>query len=114
MFFWGSGGGSPEFVLLHGGAVVVAARGKIALATEIALASSAQVAVFLIPAVALIAWLIDPLSLAFREIEIGAVAVAVAITAALLADGRSSRLKGLILIAVYVGVAVVFFNAGDR
>ena len=40
----------------HGGAVVVAARGKIKLATEIALASSAQVAVFLIPAVALLAW----------------------------------------------------------
>ena len=36
----------------HGGAVVVAARGKIKLAAEIALASSAQVAVFLIPAVA--------------------------------------------------------------
>ena len=35
----------------HGGAVVVAHRGKIALAAEIALASAAQVAVFLIPAV---------------------------------------------------------------
>src|ERR687883_870489 len=34
----------------HGGAVVVAARGNIALAAEIALASSAQVAVFLVPA----------------------------------------------------------------
>ena len=34
--------------------VVVAARGKIRLAAEIALASSAQVAVFLIPAVALL------------------------------------------------------------
>jgi len=98
----------------HGGAVVVAARGKIKLAAEIALASSAQVAVFLIPAVALIAWPIDPLSLAFREIEIITVAVAVAVTAALLADGRSSRLKGVILIALYVGVAVVFFNAGER
>ena len=38
----------------HGGAVVVAARGKIKLAAEIALASRAQVAVFLIPAVALL------------------------------------------------------------
>ena len=45
----------------HGGAVVVAHRGKIALAAEIALASAAQVAVFLIPAVALLSWLIDPL-----------------------------------------------------
>ncbi|MEX0849971.1 MAG: calcium/proton exchanger, partial [Gaiellaceae bacterium] len=46
----------------HGGAVVVAFRGKIALAGEIALSSAAQVAVFLIPAVALLSWLIDPLA----------------------------------------------------
>ena len=38
----------------HGGAVVVARRGKVKLAAEIALASAAQVAVFLIPAVALL------------------------------------------------------------
>jgi len=42
----------------HGGAVVVAWRGKVKLAAEIALASAAQVAVFLIPAVALLSWLI--------------------------------------------------------
>ncbi len=47
----------------HGGAVVVARRGKVKLAAEIALASAAQVAVFLIPAVALLSWLIDPLAL---------------------------------------------------
>ena len=35
----------------HGGAVIVAYRGKIKLAAEIALSSAAQVAVFLIPAV---------------------------------------------------------------
>jgi Ca2+:H+ antiporter len=98
----------------HGGAVVVAARGKIKLAAEIALASSAQVAVFLIPAVALLALLIEPLALALREVEIAALAVSVVITSILLADGRSSRLKGVILIAVYVGVAVAFFAAGDR
>jgi len=98
----------------HGGAVVVAARGKIKLAAEIALASSAQVAVFLIPAVALIAWLIEPLALAFRAVEIGALAVSVVVSAIVLADGRSSRLKGVILIAVYVGAAIAFFVAGDR
>ena len=62
----------------HGGAVVVAARGKIKLAAEIALASSAQVAVFLIPAVALLALLIEPLALSLRQVEIGALAVSVA------------------------------------
>ena len=98
----------------HGGAVVVAARGKIKLAAEIALASSAQVAVFLIPAVALLALLIEPLALSFRKVEIGALAVGTIVTSLLLADGRSSRLKGVILIAVYIGVATAFYVAGDR
>ena len=98
----------------HGGAVVVAARGKIKLAAEIALASSAQVAVFLIPAVALLALLIEPLALSFRKVEIAALAVGVVVTSILLADGRSSRLKGVILIVTYVGVATAFYVAGDR
>jgi Ca2+:H+ antiporter len=98
----------------HGGAVVVAARGKIKLAAEIALASSAQVAVFLIPAVALIAWLIDPLALSLRAVEIGALAASVVVSAIVLADGRSSRLKGVVLIAAYVGIAIAFYVAGDR
>jgi len=98
----------------HGGAVVVAARGKIKLAAEIALASSAQVAVFLIPAVALLALLIEPLALSFRKVEIGALAVSVIVTSILLADGRSSRLKGVILIAVYIGIAFAFYIAGER
>ena len=53
----------------HGGAVIVAYRGKIKLAAEIALSSAAQVAVFLIPAVTLISWLIEPLALGFRKVE---------------------------------------------
>jgi Ca2+:H+ antiporter len=98
----------------HGGAVVVAARGKIKLAAEIALASSAQVAVFLIPAVALLALLIEPLALSFRKVEIAALAVSTLVTAVLLADGHSSRWKGSVLIVVYVGIAVAFFAAGER
>ena len=98
----------------HGGAVVVAARGKIALAAEIALASSAQVAVFLIPAVALLAWLIDPLALSFRPVEIGVLGTATVFTAIVLRDGRSSRLRGVALLAAYAAAAVAFGIAGDR
>jgi Ca2+:H+ antiporter len=98
----------------HGGAVVVAARGQIKLAAEIALASSAQVAVFLIPAVALLSWLIDPLALSFRFVEIAALAAATIFTFALLVHGRSSRARGVALIVAYVAVAVAFFAVGDR
>ena len=67
----------------HGGAVVVAYRGKIKFAAEIALASAAQVAVFLIPAVMLLAWFIEPVPLSFREVEMLALAA--------LARGRVAR-----------------------
>jgi len=98
----------------HGGAVVVAHRGNIKLAAEIALASAAQVAVFLIPAVALLAWPIDPLSLSFRPVELGAMAGAVILTAALLAKGQSTRWRGFVLIGGYAVAAAAFFIAGDR
>jgi Ca2+:H+ antiporter len=98
----------------HGGAVVVAHRGNIKLAAEIALASSAQVAVFLIPAVALLSWLLEPLPLAFRPIELIAMGGSVVFTSLLLFDGRSSRSRGVVLIAAYVAVAAGFYAAGDR
>jgi Ca2+:H+ antiporter len=98
----------------HGGAVVVAARGNIKLAAEIALASSAQVAVSLISAVALLALLIDPLALAFRPVELAALAGSVLLTAGLLWRGWSTRGRGIVLIAAYGGVALAFLLAGDR
>jgi Ca2+:H+ antiporter len=98
----------------HGGAVLVAYRGKIQLAAEIALSSAAQVAVFLIPAVALLSLLIEPLALSFRQVEMAMLGSALVVTAAVLFDGRSSRLRGGILIAAYVAVAVVYYQAGDR
>jgi Ca2+:H+ antiporter len=98
----------------HGGAVVVAYRGKIKLAAEIALASSAQVSVFLIPAVALLSWLIEPLALSFRPVELVVVAVSVVVTGLLLAQGQSSRGRGVVLIGMYVLAATAFYLAGDR
>jgi Ca2+:H+ antiporter len=98
----------------HGGAVVVAARGRIRLAAEIALASSSQVSVFLIPAVALLSWAITPLSLAFRPIELVGMGLATVVAGLVCWQGRSSRGRGVTLIAVYVGVAAAFFVAGER
>ena len=98
----------------HGGAVIVAFRGKITLAGEIALSSAAQVAVFLIPAVVLLAWLIDPLSLSFRPVEIAALAGSVGFTAIVLFGGHSSRARGTLLLAGYGVVVIAFLLAGDR
>ncbi len=100
----------------HGGAVVVAFRGKIRLAAEIALASAAQVAVFLVPAVVLLSWIppLDPVALSFRPVELGALGASVAFTALVLWGGHSSRLRGALLVAGYGAVVLAFLLAGDR
>ena len=55
----------------HGSAVLLARRGRVKLATEIPLASSAQIAGLVIPLVALISWAFTPLALSFRPVELG-------------------------------------------
>jgi Ca2+:H+ antiporter len=72
------------------------------------------VAVFLIPAVALLSWLIEPLALSFRPVEIGALAGSVAFTTLVLFNGHSSRLRGAVLLAGYAVVVIAFLLAGDR
>jgi Ca2+:H+ antiporter len=98
----------------HGGAVVVAYRGKLKLAAEIALASAAQVAVFLIPVVALLSWLIDPLALTFRPVELIVLGGSVVFASVLLWGGNSTRWRGALLIAAYGVCATAFYIAGDR
>lgn len=98
----------------HGSAVLLARRGQMRLATEISLASSAQVAGTLIPLVVLLSWLIDPLTLSFRVIEVGAMLGAAALAALVLARGESSRAGGVLLLSAYVALAVAAYFTGDR
>jgi Ca2+:H+ antiporter len=98
----------------HGGAVVVARRGKIALAAEIAVSSASQVAVFLVPAVVLLSWLIDPLPLSFRQIEVLTLLSSIVLVGLVLFDGRSSRRRGYVLVAGYIAAVAAFYLAGAR
>jgi Ca2+:H+ antiporter len=99
----------------HGGAVVIAHRGNLTLASEIAVSSSAQVALFVVPAVALLSFVVSPaLPLSFRPIELIAMGGAAAGVAFAVRDGVSRRWEGGLLIAIYGGVALAAFLVGDR
>jgi Ca2+:H+ antiporter len=98
----------------HGSAILLARRGKIRLATEISLASSAQIAGLVIPLVALASWAITPLALSFRPIELVALAIATVLPQLVLARGRTTRVGGLILLAAYAALVVAFYDAGER
>jgi len=99
----------------HGGAIVIASRGKMELASEIAVSSSAQVAVFLIPAVALLSFVVrPPLPLTFRPIELIGMGGSAVFVALVIRDGRSHRWEGAMLICAYVAFATSIYLVGDR
>jgi Ca2+:H+ antiporter len=99
----------------HGGAVVIARRGKLKLASEIAASSGAQVALLVAPAVALLSWVIRPeLSLSFRPIEIATMGGAALFVAAVVWDGRGARREGYLMLAAYAVVVIAYGLAGDR
>ncbi|HZS23888.1 MAG TPA: calcium/proton exchanger [Gaiellaceae bacterium] len=99
----------------HGGAIVIARAGKMKLASEIAISSSAQVALFVTPVVMLGSLLFaHALPFTFRWEEIAAMAGAVLLTLGSAASGRSRTLNGAFLVAAYVAVAIGFAVAGNR
>jgi len=99
----------------HGGAIVIARRGKMKLATQIAITSSAQVALLVLPVVLLLSFAFaHPLTLAFRPVELIGMGAAALFVGVVLADGRSRRWEGAMLIGVYVAFAAVCFHLGDR
>jgi Ca2+:H+ antiporter len=98
----------------HGSAVLLARRGRVKLAVEIPLASSAQIATLLIPLVAVISWGFEPLALSFRPVELAAMGVSAALPALVLRRGVTTRSGGVVLLVAYAGLAVAFFLSGDR
>jgi Ca2+:H+ antiporter len=99
----------------HGGAIVIARRGKIPLATEIAISSSAQVAMLVAPVVALLSFAVrPPLPLAFRPIELIAMGASAVFVGIVIRDGRVRRWEGVMLMTVYAAFALTFWLTGDR
>jgi Ca2+:H+ antiporter len=99
----------------HGGSIVIAHNGKMRLATEIAVSSGAQVALFVVPVVTLLSlFFTHQLALAFRWTELFAMGGAVVVVAATVWDGRSRRREGLLMVAAYAAAVVGFYLGGGR
>lgn len=95
----------------HWVAVYFAARDKMDIAIGIAIGSSAQIALFVMPVLVLLSFVLGPfpLALEFSSIEIGAVLLAVLIAAHVSQDGESTWFEGVQLLAVYVVLGIVFY-----
>jgi Ca2+:H+ antiporter len=96
----------------HGGAVVIARAGNMKLASEIAISSSAQVALLVTPVVMLLSLLFaNHLALTFRWEEVAAMAGAVLLTLGMIGDARSHKWEGGVLVSSFALIAVWFWLA---
>jgi len=99
----------------HGGAVVIARRGKMKLATDIAVSSSAQVGLFVVPVVLLLSLAFThPLTLSFRPIELITMGIAAVSSAAVFYNGWARRWEGALLVAIYGVMVIAFVLTPDR
>ena len=99
----------------HGGAVVVAHRGKIRLASEIAVSSAAQVALLVAPLAALLSFALGkPLPLSFRPVEIVTIAGAALVVGAVVWDRRGMRREGVLLLVAYAACVAAYWVSGNR
>ncbi len=97
----------------HWVAIYFAARDKMDLAVNIAIGSSAQIALFAAPLLVIISFFVgpNPMALVFNGFELGAVFLAILIANHVTQDGESTWYEGLQLLAVYAVLGVVFFYA---
>ena len=94
----------------HATAVVVARKGKIDLALQIALGSSTQVALLVAPLLVFIGLLLGSgMDLVFTPFEVMTLSLATIVTAIITLDGESHWFEGVQLLAVYGMVAVGAF-----
>ncbi|MBQ9060639.1 MAG: calcium/proton exchanger [Firmicutes bacterium] len=93
----------------HSSAVFMAIKNKMNAAVEIALGSSLQIILFVIPVLVLLSLCFTPMSIVFTPFELVSVAAAVIIADRVSSDGESNWLEGLQLVIVYLIIGAAFF-----
>lgn len=95
----------------HSAAILLAMKNKMGAAVEIAIGSSLQIALFVAPVLVLISYFVSgsPMDIVFTNYELVAIAVSVFIAKSISSDGSTNWYEGVLLLAVYVIIGVVFF-----
>jgi Ca2+:H+ antiporter len=94
----------------HWVAVLVAYKNKMSLAVNIAIGSSAQVALFVTPVLVLVSFVLGPhpMALVFNGFELAALAIAAIIANQVTQEGESTWYEGMQLLLVYAVLALTF------
>jgi Ca2+:H+ antiporter len=98
----------------HVTAVVVAYKGKMDLAINVAIGSSMQIALFVTPFLVILGWIMhQPMTLHFQGFETIVFFISVLIVNYLIQDGKSNYLEGAMCLGIYAIIALAFFIYPD-
>ncbi len=94
----------------HTSAIVMALKNKMNLALQVAIGSTTQIAMLVVPILVFASLLVgNPMSLIFGPFELIAIILAVLISSLVVEDGESNWLEGVQLLLAYAIMGIVFF-----
>ncbi|EPS66697.1 hypothetical protein M569_08080, partial [Genlisea aurea] len=94
----------------HASAIMFAMKDKLDISLGVAIGSSTQISMFLIPFCVIVGWFMGkPMDLNFQLFETTTLFITVLVVAFMLQEGHSNYFKGLMLILCYLIVAASFF-----
>ncbi|KAF1936124.1 Calcium/proton exchanger [Clathrospora elynae] len=99
----------------HVTACIVAYKGKMDLAINVAIGSSMQIALFVTPFLVILGWIMhQPMTLHFQGFETMVFFISVLIVNYLIQDGKSNYLEGAMCIGIYAIIALAFYIYPDN
>merc|ERR1719272_1181637 len=98
----------------HSTAVLVAMKDKVTLAIGIAVGSTIQVALFVVPFAVVVGWMLDqPMDLNFHRVNAWALILSSLLVMSVLVVGKSTWMNGFVLITAYFVLAFLYFLSPD-
>ncbi|XP_027190655.1 vacuolar cation/proton exchanger 3-like isoform X2 [Cicer arietinum] len=98
----------------HVGSVMFAVKDKLDISLGVAVGSSIQISMFVIPLCVVVGWMIEcPMDLNFQPFETTSLFMSVIIVAFMLHNGTSNYFKGMVLILCYLIVSASFYEHID-
>ncbi|KAG9154927.1 hypothetical protein Leryth_012126 [Lithospermum erythrorhizon] len=95
----------------HASAIMFAMKDKLDITLGVAIGSSTQISMFVIPFCVVVGWIMGkPMDLNFQLFETASLFITVLVVAFMLQEGTSNYFKGFMLILCYLIVAASFLN----
>jgi len=98
----------------HSTAVIVAMKDKVTLSIGIAIGSTIQVSLFVVPFAVIVGWMLDePMDLNFHRVNSWALILSALLVVSVLVVGKSTWMNGFVLMSAYGILSFLYFLSPD-